>query len=79
MIDTLLSVLASALSIWDHAESRNYLDQLTSLKEAYYAELAKPDDSRSDAILDDCLSKLRIIGTAYASAVSGTNTGNTTG
>lgn len=79
MIDSLFSVLASALSIWDHAEKDKYISQCISLKEKYYAEIAKPDDSRSDAIIDYCLSELCFIGAAYSAAVSSKNAGTTAG
>lgn len=78
MIDTLFSVLASALSIWDHAEKDKYINQCIELKEAYYAELAKPDGQRSDAILDDCLNQLRIICDSFSGAVGAAVSGAAT-
>lgn len=73
MAESLIKLLGSALSIWESKEKTKYLDQLIALKREYYAEYNKPLEIRSDAILDDVLLRLRILGDSVCSAIGAAN------
>ena len=65
MVESLIKILETGLSIWDHHEKTKYLDQLIGLKREYYAEFDKGEERRSSAILDDVLGRLRILGDSF--------------
>jgi hypothetical protein len=65
----LFEVLGAALKIWQHKESRKYLDKYMKLKRDYYEEANKDPAFRSDAELDRLEFELRLLGTAFAASV----------
>jgi len=70
MIETLFSVLDSALSIWAHKEKNKYRDRLIDLKRRHREESAKPDNERSDAVLDNIRFELETLALAFAGSVA---------
>lgn len=76
MIETIFSILQSALHIWEDKEKTKYLDKLMSLKKDYYEEYNKPLAERSDAVLDNISFELRILGTAFSASVGTPNAPN---
>lgn len=77
MAADILLILGTALSIWDHKEKNKYLDKYLALKEQYHQEFNKPDDSRSDSLLDNLEYQLRLLGREWSSAASGTSNSGT--
>lgn len=67
--EALLKVLGAGLSIWDSKEKSKYVDRLMRLKKEFYDEYNKPQDSRSDAILDGIEFELRVLSLAFSSSV----------
>lgn len=63
----ILGVLEQALKLWNTKESTKYLDRVLKLKEEYYEELDKDEDSRSQLYLDERLRELRTIAEAFIS------------
>lgn len=57
MIDpgSVLTIIGSALSLWDSKEKNKYVDRLIKLKEQYYEEINRPqlDDAKLDSITRD--------------------------
>ena len=76
MIGTVLQILQTALSLWDNHEKMKYIDQVVNLKRDYYAEISKPADQISDAVITNICVELRIISSAFCSAASDKNTAN---
>jgi hypothetical protein len=74
MIEAFLSVLAAGLSLWDHEEKTKYRDKYLELRKKWYEEFNKPEDIRSDAVLDNIELELRLIGEAFSTSVIGKNT-----
>ena len=52
MISSILKLLGSALSIWEHKEKNKYFDRYVKLENKYYEEYQKdkPDHSTLDNI-----------------------------
>ncbi len=73
MIKVLLDVLGSALSIWETKEKTKYLDKYTALKQAYYVEYNKPDEIRSDAVLDNLEHELCIFASGVSAEIGAKN------
>lgn len=71
MFADLAKALGAAFSIWEHKEKNKYRDKLLSLQREYYAEINKPLEARSDAVLDALEFELRILGRSFASSVTG--------
>lgn len=67
MIETIFPVLEQGLRLWNTKESRKYLDQVIELKRKWYEEYNKPQDIRSDAVLDNIQFELRILSLAFVS------------
>lgn len=68
MLELFLKVFAAGLELWDDKEKHKYIDRLLELKKEYYNEFNKPDDQRSDAVLDNITFELRILGDSFASS-----------
>lgn len=62
----LFAIAQHALSIYDTKTSRKYLDEVISLKKAYYNEQNKSDNERDHAVMDNALNRLCIISEATA-------------
>ena len=60
MILSILGILEAALSIWQSKLRDKYINEVNTLKQAYYEETNKPVEERSDAVLDNIKFKLRI-------------------
>ncbi len=73
MIDSLFAALAAGLTLWAAKEKTKYVDQLIQLKKDYYAEINKPLESRSDAVLDDITERVRILSSSFSAAVASQN------
>lgn len=73
MIDSILKIIGSALSIWDSKEKTKYADELKSLKTRYYEEIKKDAADRDSAVLDDILSRLRILCDSISTAIDSAN------
>lgn len=69
MFAALLGIAEALLSIWAHKEKDKYNAKLKQLRADYYAEINKPDDKRSDAVLDNLEFELRITADALAAQV----------
>ena len=65
-----LNVLQAGLTLWNNKEKTKYIDKLMSLKKDYYAEINKPLAERSDAVLDNVLFELRVLGVAFAAGIA---------
>lgn len=76
MIETILTILSAGLQLWSSKEKTKYQDKLMALRKGYYEEYNKPEDQRSDAVLDNIEFELRILGTAFASNVRESNAPN---
>jgi len=57
----LFAIVEHALSIYDTKLSRKYLDEVITLKKAYYNEENKPEDKRNHAVMDNSINRLCII------------------
>lgn len=58
---TISNLLTAALSIWASKEKTKYVDQKLSLEKDWYAEFNKPENERSNLVLDNCMLQLRIL------------------
>ncbi len=76
MIELILSLAASALSIWASKEKTKYSDQLGTLQKAYYDEYNKPLSERSDATLDNLEFELRVLARQLSAAIGASNPSN---
>lgn len=71
MIEAVLKVLAAGLSLWDDKEKGKYQDKFLALKKAYHDEFNKPDDTRSDAVLDNISWELGVLCDSFSARVGG--------
>lgn len=76
MAESILGILYAGLSLWKSLESRKYIDRLMSLKKDYYEEMSKPIEERSDAVLDDILFQLCLLGAGFSAAIAAENAQN---
>lgn len=67
MFETLLSVLETGLSLWDHEDSHKYRDKVIDLRRRWNEEKNKADSDRSDAVLDNLEFELRLCAIGFAS------------
>ena len=73
MIDALIKSLEAGLSLWASKEKRKYLDKVISLKRDFYEEYNKPDDDRSDAVMDNIRLQLRIVANGFSTSLKTEN------
>ena len=73
MFESLATALAAGLSIWAHKEKHKYVDRLMDLRKRHYEEYNKLDDYRSDAVLDNLEFELRVLASAFSTAVGEKN------
>ena len=69
MFESLAAALSAGLTLWKDKNRTKYVDALMRLRREYYAESNKPDSQRSDAVLDNLESELRILASAFSSGV----------
>jgi hypothetical protein len=75
MFEALAKALEIGLQLWLNKEKTQYVDKLVSLRSQWHAEYNKPDDVRSDAVLDNLEFELRQLAFAFASSVAQPDTG----
>lgn len=73
MIELIFKILGTGLSLWETKEKTKYQDKYIALKRAYYEELNKPDEERSDAVLDNLEFELRILCNSFSTEVGSKN------
>ena len=73
MFKTLLGITLASLSIWKHKNATKYTRLVIELKDEFYEEYNKPENERSDAILDNLMHKLRIFSQGIASEIGTPN------
>jgi len=76
MIEALIGSLHAGLTLWKNKDARKYLDKLFDLKRDYYEEYNKPENERSNAVLDNIEHELCLIAEAFSSQVGIAYTGN---
>lgn len=69
MFEALAKALEIGLQLWLNQEKTQYADKLVSLRSQWHAEYNKPDDIRSDAVLDNLEFELRQFAVTFAAAV----------
>jgi hypothetical protein len=74
MISTILKLLESGLSLWQHEEAQKYLEKVIDLKGQWYEEYNK--EMPDDAILDNIEFELRVVSEAFSSQVGTAYTQN---
>lgn len=70
MFTLILSLLDTGLKLWLSKEKTKYIDKKMQLERDYYAEINKPEDVRSDAVLDHLEYELRVLARAFATAAA---------
>jgi len=65
MVESLIKVLETGLSLWNTKESRRYKKKVLELKKDWYEEFNKPISS--DAVLDNIGLQLRLISDSFSS------------
>lgn len=73
MFDLILRVLGAGLELWASKEKHKYIDEMISLKKAYYEEWNKPLDRRSDVVLDNINFKLRLLCDSFVASAGSKN------
>lgn len=68
-LSVILSLLEKGLSLWEHKDKTKYVDKVMKLKREYREEMAKPEDQRSGAVLDNIEFELRLLAGAFTSSV----------
>lgn len=66
---TILGIVEAALSIWASKLRQKYIDKVEGIKRLYYAEMNKPVEERSDALLDNLEFELKITTASLASEI----------
>lgn len=61
IVTALLAMAELALQLWVSKDKRKYIDQIASIKQAYYEEENKPDADRSDAVMDNLREQLCLV------------------
>lgn len=69
MFAAILGIVEAALSIWASKLRQKYNDKVESLKRAYYSEMNKPQQDRSDAVLDNLEFELKITTASLANDI----------
>lgn len=73
MFTSIIGIVEAVLHIWAKKLDRKYIDRVAELKRAYYEEQNKPDDQRSDAVLDNLCFELRLVSAALAADLRAQN------
>lgn len=69
MIKSILQILGTGLSLWNHKEKTKYHDKFIKLQKEFYEEYNKPDGERSDAALDNIEFELRLLASGFCAEV----------
>lgn len=75
MIAQIISLLSTGLTLWNNIEKNKYTDKLLELKTKYYEEENKPEDKRSDAVMDNIIFELKILSDSFITSVNQTPVG----
>lgn len=75
MIAQIISLLSTGLTLWNNIEKNKYTDKLLELKTKYYEEENKPEDQRSDAVMDNIIFELKILSDSFITSVNQTPVG----
>lgn len=67
LVDSLLKIGASLISLLELKERRKYTDQMLELQKAYYVEYNKPYEQKNDALMDQIKFNLVLLIQAIAS------------
>lgn len=70
MVELILKLLASGLSIWDHKEKNKYVEEKMNLEQLWREEKAKPREHQSDARLDNIEFRIRLLAESFAGAIA---------
>lgn len=73
MVEVIFQLLQAGINLADDIIKTKYQDQYIKLKERYYEEFNKDPAQRSDAILDNVESELRILASSFAASVGKPN------
>lgn len=76
MIESIITLLNTGLTLWATEEANKYLNEVISLKEAYTRESNKPRAEQSDDTLDTIRIRLLDIASGFASGVAKSNPSN---
>lgn len=49
---SILGIILAALKIWQSKDARKYIDEYIEIEKLYNTEMNKPDNQRSDAVMD---------------------------
>lgn len=74
MLSSIIQLLQTGLSLWEHHEKTKYIDKVIQLKKRYRDEESKPENERSGAVLDNIEFELRLISAAFCAAAQKPNT-----
>lgn len=72
MILQIISLLSTGLTLWNNIEKNKYTDKLMELKTKYYEEANKPEDQRSDAVMDNLMFELKVLSDSFVTSVNST-------
>lgn len=75
-INILLRITEAYLKLRGAKEDHKYIDELLALRKEYYDEYTKPFGERSDAILDHCRNRLRVLTNTISSTIGNAGTTN---
>lgn len=70
VVEIILGLLETALSIWDNAAKTTYINQVTALRQQYYTEFNLPDAQRDDAVLDNIVFQLNNLAAGFMAEVN---------
>lgn len=76
MINQILQLLVTGLQLWQSKEATKYMDKVIALKKRYHNEMAKAENERSDAELDNIEFELRVISAAFCLTAQGSHPQN---
>lgn len=76
MVQTLMDVLKSAFALLEIHERDKYHSDLLDLERQYHEETNKDPSVRSDAVLDELESQLRILADSFTALASKPNAPN---
>lgn len=76
MFELILGLLEVGLQLWLEKEKNKYTDRMLDLKRRYYEEFNKPDNVRSNAILDNVEFELRQLAREFTTIASTQKTRN---
>jgi len=75
-ISVILSLADTGLKLWQQKDARKYIDQLIALRQEYYDEINKPQESRDDGHLDRIEFRIKLLCDSFTASVGQQNTKN---